>query len=91
MPVVCETAELEKKLCAFIADEFCDGPAEVDATTPFETLGLDSICLMELVIQCERLSGQQIGSRMLVQGPLESVRGLVSRLTEERREDGPYL
>ena len=66
---------VEDILCTFIREEL--GNAEVNATTSFESIGVDSILLMEIIVQCERLTGKRLGLSVLTENDQLSVRSLL--------------
>jgi acyl carrier protein len=59
-------------MCDYIRQDMCLGEQiYVTDSTPLETLALDSICIMELLVFAERLTGGKLNSDIL-----QDLRGL---------------
>lgn len=64
-------------VCHFIESELCEDLMKVESETSFESLGIDSIFLMEIVLFLERECQVEVRSDMLRPEALTSVDTLV--------------
>ncbi len=77
--------EWATSLCQYIADEFCSENCTVVAPDiSFESLELDSICIMEMVIYCERLTGGKVQASALTETGNMSVNSLLESISFDK-------
>jgi acyl carrier protein len=55
-----DTSTVQEHLCAFIKDNLVASGVEVNPNTAFDSLGLDSFSLIEIVLFIERKFGIQL-------------------------------
>jgi len=70
--------KISERLCSFIKSELWENACEVESSTTFESLGLDSIFLMEIVLFLERECHLHVSTEMLQGDALISVETLLS-------------
>jgi acyl carrier protein len=71
---------LEKLVCTFISKELCENEIKLEPHTPFETVGIDSIFLMEIILYCENLCGRRVPIAVLGSEESMNVRTLLKAI-----------
>ncbi len=75
--------QIKEQLCEYIRTELCEGCIEVRPNSSFETLGIDSIYLMEIILHLERATQCKVRADMLDPKALESVATLVDAVLKD--------
>ena len=73
-------SEIERKLLAEIAEMLSVAPREITATTPLQSLGLDSLRLFELFVFVEKQFGVSLMDGPLTRQTLENPAALASHI-----------
>jgi acyl carrier protein len=76
--------EIEEKLIAEVATILSVDPATVAADSPFQSLGMDSMAFVELLVAIERVFGLQLMETDLSKEDFETVSALALRISRMR-------
>jgi len=87
MHSVPSTKEIERILLTEITRMFPDAPT-ITATTPFQSLGLDSLRLFEIFVLIEKRFGESLLDGPLTRGMLENIASLASNLANRLAAKG---
>lgn len=68
-----ESGQIETALCEFIMRELVASGVKIDASTPLESVGLDSFSFIEIVLFIERRFNVQLPDTALTKSNLYSV------------------